>query len=148
MQTDLSTTELSGWISNFNNNGNLPFITTSALISLQELEDFITKIKGQQADSIRIYFLRFGLNSTPKNLAPSNGASPDGCKFHWASGDLSQASIAMVPATNFRIDENFIFCADDIIAGNAITTLMPGIEEKGTGLNPPSPPKATKMVQP
>jgi hypothetical protein len=52
----------------------------------------------------------------------------------------------MVPAKNFRHDPEFIFAADDIVLGNQVTTLMPGIQKEGTGLNPPSPSIDNDMI--
>lgn len=140
MHQNFSTTELREWISNFNDNEKLPFVTTSALISLKDLEDFIAKIKEQQADSVRICFLRFHLNNTPTAQVLVKDKLAEGCKWHEASGSFTQATIAMIPAKNFMLDENYIFSADDIIIESEIMTLMPGIDGKGTGLNPPSSP--------
>ena len=148
MQNDFITTELSGWISNFDDNKTLPFVTTSALIKLQDLEEFIAKIKAQQADSIRIYFLRLRSGELLKGLELPAGEIPRGCKWHEASGDFTQATIAMVPAKNFTIEDDLTFAADDIVLNNTVTTLMPGISLKGTGLNPPSPTKTVSMVGP
>jgi len=152
MQTDFITAELSGWISNFNENKTLPFVTTSALIKLQDLEEFIAKIKALQADSVRIYFMRLRsgetLNALALPLEIAAGEVPRGCKWHDASGGFTQATIAMVPAKNFTIEDDLTFAADDIVLNNMITTLMPGIPKKGTGLNPPSPTKAVSMVAP
>ncbi|MDO6433471.1 hypothetical protein Q4E93_22855 [Flavitalea sp. BT771] len=150
MQTDFITGELSRWISNFNDNKALPFVTTSALIKLEDLEKFVAEIKKQQADSVRIYFLRLQTGETLPALAlplalPA-GDIPKGCKWHEASSAFTQATIAMVPAKNFTIESDLTFAADDIVLNNMITTLMPGIPEKGTGLNPPSPTKAVTMV--
>jgi hypothetical protein len=150
MQTDFTTAELSGWVSNFVDNKTVPFVTTSALIKLQDLEDFVAKIKAQQADSVRIYFLRLRAGETLPALAlplevPA-GEIPRGCKWHEASNDFTQATIAMVPAKNFAIEDDLTFAADDIVLNNTITTLMPGIPKKGTGLNPPSPTKTVSMV--
>ena len=148
MQTDLTTAELHGWISNFENNKTLPFVTTSALIKLEDLETFITTIKAQKADSVRIYFMRLRAGETLKALATPAGKLPRGCQWHEASTQFTQATIAMVPAKNFTIEKDLTFAADDVIKNNKITTLTPGIPEKGTGLNPPSPTKKTGMVSP
>lgn len=150
MLTEFTTDDLSRWISHFNDNKGVPFVTTSALIKLEDLETFVTKIKEQQADSVRIYFLRLRTGETLPALALplilANGEIPKGCKWHEASSDLTQATIAIVPAKNFTIEGDLTFAADDIVVNNAITTLIPGISEKGTGLNPPSPTKVVSMV--
>jgi|GEM_PF-1282124 len=152
MQTDFTTGELSRWISNFSDNKALPFITTSALIRLEDLEAFITKIKAQRADCVRVYFMRLQTGETLPALAlplalPA-GEIPKGCKWHEASSAFTQATIALVPAKNFTIEGDLTFAADDIVVNGSITTLMPGIPEKGTGLNPPSPTKPVTMVGP
>jgi len=139
MQKDFTTAELSRWIAEFNNNDPLPFVTKSALIELKDLEEFISIARKQQADSVRIYFLRFSLNDTPTAKALIDGKIAKGCNWHEAANGLTQATIAMVPAKNFKLDDDFIFSADDIILDNKISTLMPGIGDKGTGLNPPPP---------
>jgi len=127
------------WISNFNNNEGIPFVTTSALIGLKDLEDFIAAIKKQQADSVRIYFLRFRPFDVPTPQVLVNGVLADGCKWRDAAGGFTQTTIAMVPAKNFQRDKDFIFSAEDIILDGVMTTLIPGTDGEGTGLNPPSP---------
>jgi len=140
MQKDFSTAELSKWISAFNNNDKLPFVTKSALIKLEDLEKFISDIKNQQADSVRIYFLRFPPNETPTaKKFKNNNTLFKGCHWLEAGNGLTQATIAMVPTKNFKIDTDLLFSADDIILGGIIHTLMPGIDDTGTGLNPPPP---------
>lgn len=148
MQKDFSTTELRKWIVKFNNNDTLPFVTKSALIKLSDLEEFIAKIREQQADSVRIYFLRFSLNDTPTAKNWVDGKIPQGCHWHESVNGLTQATIAMVPAKNFKIhEEDFVFSADDIILNGNILTLMPGIDEKGTGLNPPSSSTESNVIE-
>jgi hypothetical protein len=141
MQNDFSTTEMRRWVNNFNSHTNLPFVTKSALINLSDLEAFIEKIKAQQADSVRIYFIRFSLNDTPTaKLKDKKGRLFKGCDWPEVANGLTQATIAMVPAKNFKIhEEDLVFSADDIILGDTMHTLLPGIDTKGTGLNPPSP---------
>lgn len=137
MQKDFSIEKLGEWTSNFVNNQDLPFVTQSGLINLKELEDFVTTIKKLNADSVRVYFLRFRVNETPTREVLVNGLVAEGCKWWQASSEFTQASIAIVPTKNFKRDENFIFSAEDIVINNQITALMPGVDEEGTGLNPP-----------
>ena len=146
MLADFPTDEVSSWITNFSDNTSLPFASTSALISLQELEAFIAQIKGQQADAVRVYFIRFRTNDTPKIFDAPGGSPPDGCKWRVVSGDLTQGTIAMVPAEKFALDNDLIFTADDLISNKTITVLMPGLKGKGTGMNPPSPTTSPKTV--
>jgi len=138
MLKDFSIPDMARWVDNFKDHGELPFITTSALIQLSDLELFITKIKAQQADCIRVYFLRFGMNDAPTPKKLVKGKLAEGCKWHNASPTLTQGTIAMVPAKNFSINKQFIFSADDIHTNNMVTTLLPGIPSDGTGLNPPA----------
>ena len=146
MHQQFSTDELKRWIFSFKNNAQLPFITTSALIKLTDLEEFIAEIKKQQADSVRVYFLRFSLNDTPTAKFEKEGKIVKGCVWHEAATGITQATIAMVPAKNFRHDNDFVFAADDIVLENQVMTLLPGIQQEGTGLNPPSPSIDNDMI--
>ena len=128
---------LGQWVLNFTGNTDLPFVTTSALIELAELEAFISAIKKQQADSVRVYFLRFGPGDTPTDKSEVNGQLAEGCKWHMASLGLTQATVALVPAKNFQHDADFICSADDIVTGEGMLTLFPGTIAVGTNLNPP-----------
>ena len=139
MHQNFSTEDLKRWIAEFTANPQLPFITNSALIKLSDLEAFIAGIKKQQADSVRIYFLRFSMNDIPTAAIRKDGKIVRGCVWHETSIGTTQATIAMVPAKNFRHDADFVFAADDIVLDNQVMTLMPGIKEEGTGLNPPGP---------
>ena len=126
------------WVANFKDHDELPFVTTSALIELKDLEAFIAQIKAQKADCVRVYFLRFGMQDLPTSKVFVNGEVAEGCKWRNASPALTQGTIALVPAKNFAHDEHFVFSADDIRTGNQVTALLPGIIGQGTGLNPPS----------
>jgi hypothetical protein len=139
MLKNFSPLTLGQWVTNFTDNATLPFITSSAVIELAELEAFITAIKKQEASCVRIYFLRFSTDDAPtdkKNNA--KGELAVGCKFQLASPALTQATIALVPAKNFRHDDNYICSADDIITGEGMLTLYPGTIAVGTNINPPS----------
>src|SRR5882672_10114632 len=115
MQKEFSTAELNRWISNFNPNDAVPFVTSSGLIKLDDLEAFIAKIKTLKADSVRVYFLRLQTNEPPfTSQVQINGQLAKGCKWHNASDTLTQATLALVPAKNFNIDGDLIFSADDI----------------------------------
>lgn len=138
MQKKFSPGLLRQWVTNFTNNATLPFITTSAIIELSELEAFVAAIKKQHADSVRIYFLRFSPTDVPTDQRNVKGELAEGCKWWLASPTLTQATIAMVPTINFKHDENFICSADDIITSDGILTLYPGTIGIGTNMNPPS----------
>lgn len=139
MQKIFSIPDMARWVANFKDHDDLPFITTSALIELDDLEKFVAQIKAQKADCVRIYFLRFGMNDTPTDkIFDKEGKLAEGCKWLNASPILTQGTIAMVPAINFSIDEKtLVFSADDIRTGNEVHALLPGVQGKGTGLNPP-----------
>jgi hypothetical protein len=138
MQKKFSPAMLRQWVNNFTDNATLPFVTTSAIIELSELESFVAAIKKQHADSVRIYFLRFSPSDAPTDHSNVNGELAKGCKWWLASPALTQATIAMVPAINFKHDENFVCSADDIITSDGILTLYPGTIGIGTNMNPPS----------
>lgn len=138
MQKNFSPEKLGQWVTNFTDNATLPFITTSAIIELAELEAFIAAIKKQKATCVRIYFLRFSPEDAPTDKKEIKGKLAVGCKFRLASPALTQATIALVPAKNFKHDENYICSADDIITNEGMLTLYPGTIAVGTNLNPPS----------
>jgi hypothetical protein len=146
MLQHFSTKELKRWIFEFKINPKLPFVTTSALIKLSELEKFVAEIKKQQADSVRVYFLRFSINDIPTAEITKNGKVVKGCVWKEAAPGITQATIAMVPAKNFRHDPEFVFAADDIVLEDQVMTLLPGIQKEGTGLNPPSPSIDNDMI--
>ena len=146
MQLQFSPGQQSLWTSNFTNNEGLPFITSSALISLPDLEDFIAKIKAQQADSIRVYFIRFSTTDIPANDVLVAGLPAKGCKWENANDTFTQATIALVPAKNFGHDKDFIFSAEDLMTNEGITALIPGVLKKGTGMNPPGTSGVAKPV--
>jgi len=139
MQKKFSPAVLGHWVANFTKNATLPFITTSAIIELAELEAFIAAIKEQEANCVRVYFLRFSPDDAPSDKRNNaKGELADGCRWQLASPALTQATIALVPAKNFRHDKNYVCSADDIITGDGVLTLYPGTIEVGTNLNPPS----------
>lgn len=137
MLTTFDPVKLNEWISNFEKNPQVPSVTTSALISLANLELFIQQIKSKQADCVRIYFLRFRDNESPYAPVLKDGVPAKGCEWLKAGQQLSQTAIALVPAKNFRHDSDFVFSAEDILVGRQVITLLPGTENQGTGLNPP-----------
>ena len=137
MLTKFTSGLLGEWITDFEQNQQMPSVTTSALIHLKDLEDFIAAIKQQQADCVRVYFLRFKNGEPPFPPILVNGVPAKGCDWVKADNRFSQVTIAMVPAKNFKFDKDFIFSADDIVVGNDIITLLPGTANEGTGLNPP-----------
>ncbi len=146
MHKNFSKDDLKRWIAEFKSFPELPFITTSALIKLSDLEEFVAEIKKQQADCVRVYFLRFSMTETPTAEIRKDGKVVRGCVWHETSIGTTQATIAMVPAKNFRHDPEFVFAADDIVLENQVMTLMPGIQKEGTGLNPPSPSIDNDMI--
>jgi len=143
MQKTISTTDLNEWTGHFRDNPKLPFVTNSALISLEDLESFIAEIKKQKGDSVRLYFLRFRKDHPPTAAVFAHGKLKEGCKWQESAEGFTQAGIAMVPAKNFRHDGEFVYFADDIITGGQLLALLPGTVGKGTALNPPPTVNAT-----
>jgi len=148
MEKELTAAQIKELSDNFTRNDHLPGITQSALITLEELEAFVAKIRKQKADSVRICFLRFEWDKVPTEKIMVDGKEPEGCSWRKLDNGFTQATIAIVPTRNFDMDENYIFSADDIIVDGKITALMPGIANKGTGLNPPPPPPPPPPAKP
>lgn len=141
MKNTIPAAKLKEWVSNFKENEHIPFITTSALIELDELKSFIADIEKEQVKNknIRIYFVRFSLNDLPTKTAMVGDRPARGCMWLEAGKDsgLTQGSIVMVPVRNFNSDEEWVFSADDIVHNDKITIFMPGKDFLGTGLFPP-----------
>lgn len=137
MQKTVFTTELNEWIGHFRNNTQLPFVTNSALISIEDLESYIASAKKMGADCVRLYFLRFRQENPPTAAVLVNGKLAEGCVWQEAAAGFTQAGIALVPAKNFRHDDQFVYFADDIAENGQVLALLPGTEGKGTGINPP-----------
>lgn len=149
MLKDISVNELSSWTNNFQQNTALPFVTRSALIELDELQAFVDAAKRQNAKAVRVYCIRLTTNET-LYLPPDNtdGKLPEGCIWVEAGNGVTQGSFAMVPVDKISIDSNFIFSGNDIVQGNAITALIPGIDLKGTGHCPPGACETVKAPPP
>jgi hypothetical protein len=89
----IKSTTLQEWKESFQTNRNLPFITSSATISLDQLERFLAEVKQQcpeGVNGIRIEFVRF--------QASGNSSG----KLQGAGGGFSQVSLVLVPAKNFN----------------------------------------------
>jgi hypothetical protein len=86
-------TTLEEWKQSFQINRNLPFITNSATISLDQLENFLKDVKQQcpeGVNGIRIEFVRF-----------QAGGNSSG-KLQGAGGGLSQVSLVLLPLKNYN----------------------------------------------
>lgn len=136
MQYEFNVNKLQDLISNVDVEP-MPFITVSALLEIKELETFIASAKQQQADSVRIYFIRFKSDDIPTAKRYVGSKEAEGCKWENTPNGFTQGSIAMVAAKNFRHNDEFIFAADDIVTNGQVTVLMPGVDTKGTAMNPP-----------
>jgi hypothetical protein len=136
---------LEKWEKNFLDNQNVPFLTTSAIVEITELEEFIADAKKMKADSVRVSFMRF--TKPPGSLitdAPHGVIhGPDGnifkgCVWLEAKPGLTQAAVALMPCKNFSKDEQFVVHADVIVEAHQVLTLIPGGSNGGpTGHNPP-----------
>lgn len=139
MKIPVATTILETWKNNLQPDSNTPVLTTDALITLTELEDFVTHIKGQRADSIRISLVRFDRNNNePQSKKEKDNNFPIGCKWRIA-GDKTQVAIAINGTKGFTQKEDYTTKATDIIEGTSVFMLIPGGEIEGpTGHNPPT----------
>lgn len=145
MLKDISVNTLHSWTANFQRNTALPFVTHSALVELDELQAFVDAARQQNATAVRFYCIRLKTNET-LYLPPDNvdGKLPEGCTWLEAGNGLTQGSFALVPVDKISIDPDFIFSGNNVVQGNAITTLIPGIDRKGTGHCPPGPCETVK----
>jgi hypothetical protein len=150
MIKQLTVRELESAKSNFADNDPMEVITRSAFISLSELEQFIEEIKAENnnVSGVRVSFIRFKPGEIP--AISNEDQHRAGCKFLFVKNDngnvFTQVSIAIVPVQNFRVDENYFTSADDLVMNDLIKVLMPGIEKKPTGLNPPPSPDKKKVI--
>src|SRR6476620_5451416 len=115
MNISVATPTLQTWKNNLQPDSNKPVLTTDALITLTELEDFVKHIKGQRADSIRISLVRFDPNNNePQSKKEKDNKFPVGCKWRVA-GDKTQVAIAINGTTGFTRNEDYTTNANDII---------------------------------
>jgi hypothetical protein len=127
------------WQNNLVISDNLPGITTSAVIKLSELEDFIKQIKPV-ADSISINLVRFTWNKDePQGKKKDANAKPlQGCEWQFVTNGKTQIAIA-ISAGKYSINNDFVETSAEIINDDKILLLMPGGKDIGpTGHNPPS----------
>jgi hypothetical protein len=129
------------WRNNFVENPTLPPVTDSALITKEDLQALFADMETMNADSVRIYFLRFepDINEPQEKKVKIAGKYADGCTWAEAGNGLSQLAIALTPTKNYRIDpKTYIVTAEDITDRVSITLLIPGRDIEGpTGHNPP-----------
>ena len=139
MNKSIDTPRLKVWKDNLEPLKDIPVLTTHALISLEELESFVQKIKDKNADSIRINLVRFDWKNNEPQSKKENGANfPRGCRWLVVNGK-TQVALAINGARNFRRNNDYTNEADDIIENGEILMLIPGGELEGpTGHNPPT----------
>jgi hypothetical protein len=137
MNKPIDTSVVKVWKDNLKPAGKTPVLTTHALITLDDLENFVEEIKAKQADSIRINLVRFDWKNNEPQAKKENGANfPIGCKWQ-VIGKKTQVAITMNGARNFRENRDYTIEADDIVENDQILMLIPGGEEEGpTGHNP------------
>lgn len=145
MNKEIDTPVFETWQKALSPEANLPVITTSALIDLKELEDFIAQIKQDKAESIRIHLLRFNWNQDePQGKKKADGKIPPGCEWQIVDGNKTQVAVAISGATKINVNADYVTDAKDIVKNGKIRLLIPGGEKEGpTGHNPPSKPAPT-----
>ncbi len=122
---------------------NEKFISSSALVSLQELEAFIAEAKSMDTsvDGVRIYFIKYDKQETIDVLKSRGNRSFE--RYYARTNDnYTQGSIAFVPTSGFGLDTNGNLKAND--HKNADGTILcyslgdPEMVGEGTGLCPPN----------
>jgi len=137
MNKPIETSTLKTWKDNLQPTADTPVLTTEALITLGDLEDFLQEIKAKNADSVRINLVRFDWKTNEPQEIKENGANfPKGCKWQ-VTGTKTQVAIAMNGTQNFKQNADYTTQADDIIENDKLLMLIPGGKEEGpTGHNP------------
>lgn len=134
-----TTAKLKEWQNNLSANDGLPIITTSAIIKISELEDYIKQIKPA-ADSVSVNLIRFTWNSDEpqgKKRGP-NAQVFAGCEWNVVKNGKTQVAIAISPG-KYAEDKDLVASSVDIVNNGKVLLLIPGGEKEGpTGHNPPS----------
>jgi hypothetical protein len=97
---------LQDWAGNFRNNRDLPFVTNTAAVSLEQLENYIAEVKSKYPSSpngFKIYFVRFPIAQAATS------------KIQTAGKGLSQASVVIVPLKNYDPSTG---AGDDFVSEN------------------------------
>jgi len=128
---------LEPWKNNFTENAALPFMTTSSLLGVDVLNEFLTRCKTECKgfNALRIYFIRYdtvhdGLTNTNPHVKLMPGK------------DVSQVSLAFVPVKGF--DPIVLGGEDCVEAGNILVLsfcdprLTNTGDAAGTGHCPPT----------
>lgn len=139
------TVKFEEWQKNHVISDNLPGLTTSAVIELDELKAYIQQIESN-ANSICINLIRFtwNLDEPQRKNLPAGTTLPAACEWLFVSNGKTQTAIAMSPA-NYSIDDNSkLGTATDVLINGQMHLLIPGLMPVGpTGHNPPSKRKPT-----
>jgi hypothetical protein len=137
MNKRIRTPLLKIWKDNLEPAADMPVLTTHALITIDELENFVRQIKANQADSVRINLVRFDWKNNEPQVKKENGIDfPLGCKWQ-VTRKKTQVAIALNGTKNFKMNTDYTIQADDIVENDELLMLIPGGEEEGpTGHNP------------
>ena len=139
MNKRIAKSVLEVWKKNLGPNTSTPVLTTNALITLKDLEEFVKTIKAKNADSVRINLVRFNRKKNEPQKIKENGSDfPRGCKWNVAKGTKTQVAIAMNGTKGFKQNEDYTNEATDIVENGRLLMLIPGGEKEGpSGHNPP-----------
>ena len=142
MNTTIQKGRFDKWKSNLQPDGDLPVFTTDALINLDELDQFVSEMKGKQAKSNRINHVLFDWkDNDPQQIKEKDENHPRGCKSNVVKDNTTQVGIVINGAGKIKTNPDYTIEADDIFEANGdIRLLIPGEEKEGpSGHNPPAP---------
>lgn len=136
MLIEITKDELLEWKQNLTDTAEDPILTTTAVIKLEDLEEFIREMKLKKANCANINLVRFTWNKDE----PQRRTNPDTiCKWLYDE-DSGKTQVAMIitPATYAETTDPLVGVGNDIISNGHVRVLIPGNEDKGpTGHNPP-----------
>ena len=143
MYTPIASSTLETWKENLQPTTEKLVLTTDALITLEDLKEFMTALKEKKADSVRISLVRFDWNNNEPQIKKENSANgsgyPLGCTWQKV-GKKTQVAIVMNGTKNYIENSDYTIKADDIVENNVVWMLIPGgLEEGPTGHNPKPP---------
>jgi hypothetical protein len=143
MLKEITTTQFDEWKRNLSPESDMPVITTSALIKLSELEDFIAQIKAEGGTGICVNLVRFTWDKDEPQVGKKTGNDNrplKGCEWDFFNNtQKTQVALAISGTKNYKESPELIATADDIKVNGKISLLIPGGEKEGpTGHNPPS----------
>ena len=144
MNKKITPAEFKVWKDNLEPNGNMPVLTTDAIIDLDDLDLFLKEIRSKNANGIKINLVRFDWKKNEPQIEKDlDDKFPIGCQWSVAENNKTQVGIAINGTIMSKMKADYTTETKDIILDDGkILLLIPGGEQKGPiSLNPP---KTTK----